>query len=246
MSYQRPRWVSVHNYNRLRNVIGVSGAAKPESSSMVLVTKTVVVSGMVSTNPESGAIDPLLVKDTNGTIELPVAGSYSIRFEDSSGQPLGAHAFELEKDSDGMKGPFSLVLPWNPDTKRIVLLHNNQPIASREASANPPTVTVTSPNGGETLNGATATFTWTAADLDGNSLTYAIDYSSDAGVTWSSVVSGWASTSYIADLQTFAGGSQSLIRVTATDGFISTADQSKRAVHSVATCPAGNDSIAAE
>jgi uncharacterized repeat protein (TIGR01451 family) len=230
MSYGRPRWVSVFNYNKLFNSIGVSTSASntltADPEMQVAVTNTVVVSGTVSSDPGSGTIEPLFVKETNGTIELPAAGSYAIRFENAADQVLATHSFEPPTDADGVKGPFALVLPWNAEAKRVVLLHNGQEIASRQASTNAPAVTVTSPNGGETLNGSTSTFTWNSSDADGDSLTYVIDHSSDAGASWTTLATGLASTSYSADIRTLAGSSRSLLRVTASDGFNSRVDRS--------------------
>ena len=105
-------------------------------------------------------------------------------------------------------------------------MHNGQELASRSASANAPTVTVTSPNGGETLSGSTAAFTWTAADADGNPLVYTVDYSPNGGTTWSALAVGLSSTTYTADITKLAASTQALIRVTASDGFNSTTDPS--------------------
>ncbi len=229
MSYKRPRWVSVFNYNKLFNFIGVAGAAgpdTPELSNTVSVTQTVVVSGTVSENPSAGTLSPLFLKETNSTIQLPAPGNYSISLRDASGQVLASYSFEPQTDSDGVKGPFALVLPWNPLAKRLVLSLNSQEIASRQASQNTPTVTVTAPNGGETLNGPTATVTWTAADADGDALTYAVDYSSNNGTSWSNLASGLTSVNYLVDLRKLPGSNQTLFRVTVSDGFNAATDQS--------------------
>jgi len=229
MSYARPRWMSVFNYNRLFTTIGVvPPVAVPEEPdpAAVMVAQSVTVSGSVSGAPEVGNLDPLFVKNTNGMITLPDPGSYEIRFENAAGQMLSTYSFDPQTDADGIREKFALVLPWNTDARRIRLLHNGQELVSRQATTNTPTVTVTSPNGGETLNGPTATITWTAADADGNALTYAIDYSPDAGATWNTLASGVTSTSYTADVTKLRASNQALIRVWASDGFNSAPDQS--------------------
>lgn len=228
MSYRRPRWISVHNYLKLFNMIGTAGStpSEPDSADRVVATQSVVVRGRVSTNPVSGVLEPLFVKDTNGSIQLPAGGSHAIRFLDASGQEIASYSFDPPVDSEGDRGPFSLVLPWNGAAKRIILLRNGQEIASRVASQNAPAVTVVSPNGGETLTGNSATLTWTATDTDGDSLSYAVDHSSNGGTSWSSIASGLSSTSHVVDLRTLVGSSQTLFRVTVSDGFNSASDRS--------------------
>jgi hypothetical protein len=121
---------------------------------------------------------------------------------------------------------FSLLLPRNVSTARIVLLHDGQELDSRSASANDPSVTVVSPNGGESLNGSTATLSWTASDPDGDPLEYVVQYSANAGTNWQTLVSAWPSTTYELNLNAVAGTDQGLLRVLASDGFHTAQDQS--------------------
>ena len=67
--------------------------------------------------------------------------------------------------------------------------------------------------------GPSATFTWAAADLDGDTLTYTVEYSADNGVTWKTLAINWNSTSLQVDVTKLRGSNQALIRVTASDGF---------------------------
>ena len=85
----------------------------------------------------------------------------------------------------------------------------------------PPVVTVTSPNGGETLSGQT-TITWTASDdltsnLNGR---IGISYSADAGATWQSIAQHLNNTgSYVWDTNSVPDGTHYLIKVNASDEF---------------------------
>src|SRR5206468_2105282 len=103
---------------------------------------------------------------------------------------------------------------------------NGQVLASRQASANSPVVRVTSPNGGETLSGTNATFTWTASDTDGDALKYLLEYSKDNGITWKAMAVNLTSTSFRADLTVLPASTQALFRVSASDGFNTTQDVS--------------------
>jgi parallel beta-helix repeat protein len=85
----------------------------------------------------------------------------------------------------------------------------------------PPVVIVTSPNGGETLNGQT-TIIWTASDDLTSNLngTVGISYSADAGSTWHSIAQHQSNSgSYVWDTNSVADGSQYLIKVNASDEF---------------------------
>ena len=100
------------------------------------------------------------------------SSGYALRFEGQSGSNLATYSFEPGVTTNH-EGPgtasFNFLLPFTVGTMRITLLQYGQSIASRQASAHAPTVTVTTPNGGESLSGA-ATVAWTAADQDGDAL----------------------------------------------------------------------------
>lgn len=66
-----------------------------------------------------------------------------------------------------------------------------------------PTITLTSPNGGETLKGSSI-LTWNCSDIDGDTLTFNISYNI-AGTIWQPIVSGLVNvSSYDWDLGGFA------------------------------------------
>ena len=97
------------------------------------------------------------------------------------------------------------------------------------ARINPPTVQVTSPNGREILDGETVTVTWTSRDVDGDPLTFNIDYSSDNGGSWEPVALFVTETQVIIDQVNLPSSEQGLFRVSASDG-IHTANDSSDAV----------------
>jgi hypothetical protein len=83
-----------------------------------------------------------------------------------------------------------------------------------------PTVTVTYPNGGETLSGS-AIITWTADDPDSGEtslLTVDLDYSENGGSSWSSIATDEVNDgSHSWDVSGLSDGSNYLVRVTVTD-----------------------------
>ncbi len=87
------------------------------------------------------------------------------------------------------------------------------------------TPSITFPNGGETLKG-TITILWSASsDSYDHNVTYKVSYSIDNGITWNTLVSGLATTSYEWDTSTITEGTSFRIKVVAScSGGISTDD----------------------
>ena len=89
-----------------------------------------------------------------------------------------------------------------------------------------PVITVTSPNGGETLTGASNLITWTAIDPNKDAMTYDIHYSLNGGSSWSPLAIGHTSTSINWDVTSVAESADVLIRVQAHDYELSGLDAS--------------------
>jgi hypothetical protein len=93
-------------------------------------------------------------------------------------------------------------------------------------SANAPTVTVVSPNGGETVTDVLL-IRWTAGDLDGDELNYTVQYSGDNGQTWRTLASDITTDTIAVDSSLLPGSlAQSLVRVMANDGVNTGIDES--------------------
>lgn len=159
--------------------------------------------------------------------DTPEPGAYSIRFEDNTGHEIITHTFNSEY-GDLFEGflPFTLVLPWDSNITRIVLLKDSVELASRSASANKPEVRLVSPNGGEMLTGEFATISWSASDADNDTLRYVVQFSDDNGNTWQALTVDWTDTTLEIDPSFMSGTETGLIRVLASDGFHTSQDQS--------------------
>lgn len=120
--------------------------------------------------------------------------------------------------------PFAELVPYASGATKLQVRAGATVLAERAASANPPTVTLLSPNGGETVGTATVV-QWSDNDTDGNSLTFNLLYSPDNGATWRAIalnISGHSAT-ISAPLP---GTTQGLLRIVAMDGFHSAEDTS--------------------
>jgi N-acetylneuraminic acid mutarotase len=117
-----------------------------------------------------------------------------------------------------MVGPASMVLfggyDGSNDDETWVFGGGDYPVGHS------PQVSVTYPGGGEVL-GDSVTITWAATDPDPGEtaqLLVDLDYSSDAGTTWTAIDSGQANDgSYLWDISELVSSSEGLVHITATD-----------------------------
>ena len=85
-------------------------------------------------------------------------------------------------------------------------------------SANAPAVSVTAPIAGQVLSGDEVTFSWTGSDVDGDDLSYTVQYSSDGGASYETIAVGYESSSLTLDRASLAGSATAKVKVTAADG----------------------------
>ena len=153
-----------------------------------------------------------------GTDDAPGSGPYSLELQDANGTVLFVRYFELREVSELTEVmPFTEILPYDPDTAQIQLKRDLDVLKTIVVSVSTPSVTVIYPNGDEFLSGE-QTISWTATDLDGDTLTYDVLYSADGGENWFVVAVHHDQPSFVWDTDSVPGGSQSRIRVLATDG----------------------------
>jgi hypothetical protein len=88
-----------------------------------------------------------------------------------------------------------------------------------------PSVTVTYPNGGETLEGEVA-LAWSATDLDDEDLTFSVYYSNNGGTNWTLITSGLTNQTLLWDTTTVSDGDEYMIRVVVSDGLLTGEDSS--------------------
>ncbi|MBI3957948.1 MAG: hypothetical protein HY328_03985 [Chloroflexi bacterium] len=228
MSYGQIRWVSDYTYRALLARLQADAGALhrlPARSG----DERLLVQGTVNLQDGTASLDEVYRFENPFYPEDVPGGAYTLELQDSSGQTLITDTFDLAVTVSGFitptAGSFQRALPHDPRITRVVLKQGDTVLASRTASAHPPTVTVTFPNGGEMLEGE-VTLRWTASDPDGDPLEYVVQYSADDGATWEAVAVGITETTASVDTSTLPGGNQSLIRVAASDGFHTAYDQS--------------------
>ena len=235
MTYCGNEWISDYYYKKLFDEIKsrhgrASADVAPASIAVAANQNAILVSGVLAPTQGSGEIGPVIEIVPSGDIPTPEPGDYTLRLEDEQGTELASQSFgpvlTQEQAGTASEETFSIALPHEEGASKVVLLQSGVEIASRTASANEPTVTMTFPNGGEDFVSGAETVTWEAGDADGDSLTYIVEYSLDGGGSWSTLAAEWTEESFELDIDVLPGSQQALIRVAANDGFHTTRDQS--------------------
>jgi hypothetical protein len=116
-------------------------------------------------------------------------------------------------------------VPPGPPVTRLTLMREGQAWTQLVASASAPAIDVASPNGGERWSAGDLELSWEASDVDGDELTYTVELSADAGVTWTPIGSS-TETSLTLPAGSFADTDRAVVRVTASDGLRFAADVS--------------------
>ncbi|MFQ5858059.1 MAG: hypothetical protein ACE5LU_20840, partial [Anaerolineae bacterium] len=257
MSYCPPGskqgWISPFTWNRMFNNLAATalGATNEAHTSVFRATQgteSLVVNATIF-NPEvlgrdGGELGDLYRVDSSIPFGLP-AGDYAVELREGDNvlrRETFAVSFESEYSAhtgdeppgDPSPAPqmdVAFVMPWENGTTSVVLLHNDQVLDQRPVSDNAPQVLITSPS--EAVSwpvGSTQQLTWQGSDLDGDSLTYSVFYSHDAGASWDLLASELAEQSFTVDVDALAGGSDVRFRVVATDGVNTAYDETDEAI----------------
>ncbi len=172
----------------------------------------------------------LTPQDITGTYHLIVRAAdntllHDQRFDVPMAPPLAPH------DDHGSRpahtnvtnpvdvGFFHLRVPFPTNANKAEIRHNNTVIWQKSVSANAPSVSFITPNGGSYNADSPIAITWTASDADGDPLQFALDYSPDNGATWINVSPKLLGTSFSWTPYFVPSGTQARLRLRASDGF---------------------------
>ncbi len=232
MSYCSPAWISPYNYFKLNTGFTDAAAAQASDAEPDALVRKLLVSGLVFTPTLQVELNPFYVLNTTSAADADSGTDYCLEARNASGVVLDKRCFDLafvnrETYAPASVDGFALAVPYPNSTTQIVLTRKGTPIASRVVSPHAPTVRLLSPNGGETWAGTGAhTVTWTASDLDGDTLHFALAYSTDGGASWIPAGSNLTGAQHALDVSLLPGGTSVLLRISATDGVNTTDDVS--------------------
>jgi len=239
MTYCANQWVSDFTYEALmsRFQTGPTTAAAALDLRAVNQTDRLLVVGNIYTPTMTVTLQPLFVIPNAGEVEPRVPGEeYAIVLRGAGGAELARYPF-TPKEVHGGPAPdqernedylaISELVPYVAGTTQVVIEGpGGAALKTVSAGANPPSVTVVSPNGGETLAGPTITVSWTASDPDGDPLSFNVQYSPDNGATWETVAQNLTGNSVELDAGNIVSGAQGLFRVWVSDGIHTASDTS--------------------
>ncbi len=227
MSYCDPSWISPYTYKAMMERLKIhykSDQTTPTGTSGSRPSPILLISGRI-TDTTTGGINGVV--DDNGFVAIPPENSsdYNVRLEDANGQMIATYP-AIPQSAEGQNQKefttYTLAVPRPETLARVVLLYDAQPLDERIASANAPTITLTTPAGGELIDNQSLTITWRASDADGDALTFNVDYSTDDGATWQKLAWDWSESALAVASADLPGSTQARIRVSANDGFLTT------------------------
>ncbi len=206
--------------------IGVGGGGGVDQN-----TPTLRLRGRLSI---SGAVDitTSYVDPELPPISVPELGSaYRFIVRAPGGDVLSETPFRADfhaHDAEITSTRFGVELPFPPEAASVELRRDDDLLWSRVKSANAPTVSLLTPNGGAYDGSEVVPISWQGSDVDGNTLQYALHYSGDDGATWVPLPQYLTGTSYDWEPQFAAPSTTARIRVRVSDGFNVGFDVSER------------------
>ncbi len=227
-------WVHPQRYqflfDRLRSRLADPATARGCGNLLNCVNRATVPSLLVagSISPQgTGEIQPIYETDSvpdaveDATEENPLL----VRAVDETGNIL----FEFPlSDAGGMTGfggdetektfTFNLILPDLEGVEKIELVKDGQVLARRSKTNHSPVISLVSPQGGDLVQGV-LNVEWTAADEDGDRLSYSILYSINGGETFETIGVELRQNTLQYDTSRLGGSEHAIVRVVATDGF---------------------------
>lgn len=164
------------------------------------------------------------------TSQSQPSSDYMIEALDKYGNTVASYPLTISMTLSDMKGgepiqlqsqSFRLTLPDIQGVQSLILTHKGNEIDRLERSEASPTVTVVSPQGGETWE-SSGYVAWSAFDQDGDELRYTVVYSPDNGKKWHPLAWSIAETSLTVDPSKIPGSESAKIRVIVSDGMNTT------------------------
>ncbi|UCD41604.1 MAG: hypothetical protein JSV69_13705, partial [Chloroflexota bacterium] len=243
MSYCSFRWISDFTYHGIMNYIQPNLLVNQKtlsSENSPVVSDNLMISGAIDLDTGQVEVSPFFVVPDSTPLGPYTSGEFAIVLRASNGAELARYWFTppvpinegycylAESSQGGNKINFLEMVPYHPQTARIEIEGpgGSGVLAGVESGMAVPSITVTSPNGGEVINGDVITVAWNASDPDGDELSFNVQYSPDNGASWDMVALNVKGTQVVIDRDNFQTSSQALIRVFASDGIHTSSDTS--------------------
>jgi hypothetical protein len=178
----------------------------------------------------TGSISHVELKPNSVPLSADYLTDYALVEYDATGAellrrgvfPVGDHHTTPHESGDpapeeGGAALFFANLPKAAGVTRIDLIHEGAVLATWSGGAAAPSVSITSPAGGESVTDELVA-TWEASDPDGDSLAVSVQFSRDDGATWTPLASASGSGSATISAALLAGSDSARVRVWVSDG----------------------------
>jgi uncharacterized repeat protein (TIGR01451 family) len=232
-------WMSFYSYTNIMNSIinrWGGGGAPGHAFGPFVPGDYLMVSGTLNEDLGTVAMSPLYTIPFDQPPAMPEPGPYVVRLigpgnaildEVTFTPTFDRSEFHLGEDNPSLffQGHFNVPVRMPPDLVRVEIWYVAQLIAFRDATAHSPQVQVLSPLPGQQLGNGLFDVTWAASDLDGDPLSFLVQYSPDNGVTWETIAVDVTGNSLTVDADLLPSTTQGRFRVIVSDNFASSRDE---------------------
>jgi subtilisin-like proprotein convertase family protein len=239
MTYCPYQWVSDFTYEGLMSFYQGGSPPAVVAGTGTEPTDRLLVLGTINAETNEVDLQPLFIIPNAEDLVERTPGDYAIVLLDSGGSELARYPFTPRKAADGHGVPIdddpsrevdflfiNELVPFVAGTTRVDIEGPSGVLESVSAGENAPSVTIVAPNGGEVLDQATINVEWTSDDIDGDDLTFNVQYSADDGATWEMIAQNITDTSIELDAINVTRTEVGRFRVWVSDGIHTTSDDS--------------------
>jgi ligand-binding sensor domain-containing protein len=199
---------------------------QPSAAEAQAATQSLRLDGSISLAGQVEITLSYLSANLNGLTANDPFGSYHLLLLSNSNQALLDQTFDLGFQSTHgdpiTNARFNLHVPFPSGTVQAEIRLKDQVLWSQKVSAHAPSVSFTSPNGGSYAADGSLPVGWTASDVDGDALSFYLEYSADNGATWQPVALHLTGSSYNWAPGFATASTTARLRITASDGFNTT------------------------
>lgn len=223
MTYCNNQWISAYTYEGIRNRLVSENQAIAAGLTSASLVDSLVVQGTVTPAGPSATLGDIYRLTAPSVLANSAPGPYAIRLIGASGGVLATHPFTPRVDTEDpadLSKPLLVMeqVPFVAGTRRIEIVSGGVVLASRAVSAHAPTVAVTAPSGGESIDDAGLTVSWDASDADRDTLVATVLYSRDGGASYAPLRLHVSEASVVIPLAELGGTTQGKARVIVSDG----------------------------
>jgi len=214
------RWISIDAYTHLLGMLSTEYTNEIDAKQAMLISGTVLKNGTIELNPvywlENNTINNY---SSSGNISLEVITNQSVSHKinftpDFNIYETGGNTSELNFST------FVYVVPAYENTTSIIFKQNGTKIVEINVSPHAPSVTV---DNIEVQSNHLAPFnlTWSGSDADNDDLQYAVLYSNNGGLNYSTIVVNYNQTIITINPNQYKYSDQYVFKVIVSDGFSS-------------------------